>query len=46
METWINTLDKNIAWRFLEYQDNMKENFPKNTNDIKIPTPKDFKRKN
>ena len=25
IETWINTLDKNITWRFLAYQDNTKE---------------------
>ena len=43
IDTLINTLDKNISWRCLDYQDKMKYVDQKYPTEIKKPTPQDFK---
>ena len=47
IDAWINTFERNIAWRCLAYQD---KNIPPHkkkqiTKDVKNPTPEYFKRK-
>ena len=43
METWINLLANNYAWRYSAYQENMKEIFKQIPTEIPTPTLEYFK---